>query len=180
MGNCSQQVHANLQTCNPLSCDCDVIAAHRIAPGVIAEPNATAWQRFLPTGPLALLPARDGYSNIVWSTSPAMAAALEAMAPHEFAAAVNKVGQGIGVAAGDLVLGTWAHWPPAVGYACSAHHSALAQAFACARLLAGTLTSFRVWWCSCPLPSPTYLRQTRAGAVRPSYQLRAQRGGTAA
>ena len=54
-------------------------------------PNRTAWQRFLPGGPLALLPARGGFSNIVWSTSAAHAAALQACTPEEFANAVNKV-----------------------------------------------------------------------------------------
>lgn len=48
--------------------------------GVVAtvrtvEPNHTAWQRFLSTGPLALLPVRGGFSNVVWSTSPAQARA---------------------------------------------------------------------------------------------------------
>lgn len=53
--------------------------------------NDTAWQRFLPTGPLALLPVRDGYSNIVWSTSVQQATALEQASPQEFALAVNEV-----------------------------------------------------------------------------------------
>ncbi|KAG2499700.1 hypothetical protein HYH03_002635 [Edaphochlamys debaryana] len=55
-----------------------------------AEPHVTAFQRFLPTGPLALLPVRGGLSSIVWSTTPEAAAALEALGPREFAAAVNK------------------------------------------------------------------------------------------
>jgi ubiquinone biosynthesis monooxygenase Coq6 len=64
------------------------------------EPNATAWQRFLPTGPLALLPVRDGFSNVVWTTTPQHAAALEAASPAEFGAAVNAA------------LTGGAHYPP--------------------------------------------------------------------
>ena len=56
------------------------------------QPNDTAWQRFLGTGPLALLPVRDSYSNVVWSTSVAEAARLEALTPQEFALNVNQVG----------------------------------------------------------------------------------------
>lgn len=39
----------------------------------------TAWQRFLPDGPLAFLPLGDGASAIVWSTTPDHADALLAM-----------------------------------------------------------------------------------------------------
>ncbi|MBI5040699.1 MAG: UbiH/UbiF/VisC/COQ6 family ubiquinone biosynthesis hydroxylase [Gammaproteobacteria bacterium] len=44
----------------------------------------TAWQRFLPTGPLAFLPLRDGRSSIVWSTTPQQAAELCALDANEF------------------------------------------------------------------------------------------------
>ncbi len=44
----------------------------------------TAWQRFLPTGPLAFLPLRDGRSSIVWSTTPQQAAELCALDTDEF------------------------------------------------------------------------------------------------
>ena len=54
-------------------------------------PNTSALQVFLPKGPLALLPVRGGFSNIVWSTTPAQAAELEAMSPDEFVSAVNMV-----------------------------------------------------------------------------------------
>ena len=36
----------------------------------------TAWQRFLPNGPLAFLPLHDGRSSIVWSTTPQQARQL--------------------------------------------------------------------------------------------------------
>jgi 2-octaprenylphenol hydroxylase len=44
----------------------------------------TAWQRFLPTGPLAFLPLPDGRSSIVWSTERALAARLRRLAKDEF------------------------------------------------------------------------------------------------
>lgn len=38
--------------------------------------RSTAWQRFLPEGPLAFLPLRDGRSSIVWTMRPESAEAL--------------------------------------------------------------------------------------------------------
>lgn len=48
--------------------------------------RATAWQRFLPGGPLALLPLPDGRSSIVWSTARAEAARLRALDAAAFGA----------------------------------------------------------------------------------------------
>ena len=69
-----------------------VVATVATAPADRA--HGTAWQRFLPTGPLALLPVRDGFSNVVWSTTPAEARRLEGAGPRGFAEAVNAALRG--------------------------------------------------------------------------------------
>lgn len=46
--------------------------------------RATAWQRFLATGPLAFLPLRDGRSSIVWSTTPEEAERLCEIPEQQF------------------------------------------------------------------------------------------------
>lgn len=63
------------------------------------HPHArTAWQRFLPGGPIAFLPLADGRSSIVWSTTPEHATRLVADSPDQVA---------IELSAGlDDVLGT--------------------------------------------------------------------------
>lgn len=59
-----------------------------------SEPHATAFQRFLPTGPIALLPVRDGFSNIVWTTTVAEALRLENLGPEELAEEANEAFHG--------------------------------------------------------------------------------------
>jgi len=50
------------------------------------HPHArTAWQRFLPAGPIAFLPLADGRSSIVWSTTPDHAQSLVNCEPQTLA-----------------------------------------------------------------------------------------------
>ncbi len=51
---------------------------------VAAGHQNTAWQRFLPTGPLAFLPLTAPYCSIVWSTAPAQAQRLAALPMAQF------------------------------------------------------------------------------------------------
>jgi 2-octaprenylphenol hydroxylase len=55
-----------------------------------APHQQTAWQRFLPSGPLAFLPLADGRSSIVWSTSPAAAKQLLALDEGVFCQALGE------------------------------------------------------------------------------------------
>uniref|UniRef100_A0A2K6AJ46 Ubiquinone biosynthesis monooxygenase COQ6, mitochondrial n=1 Tax=Mandrillus leucophaeus TaxID=9568 RepID=A0A2K6AJ46_MANLE len=55
-----------------------------------ATENNVAWQRFLPSGPIALLPLSDTLSSLVWSTSHEHAAQLVSMDEEKFVDAVNS------------------------------------------------------------------------------------------
>lgn len=53
----------------------------------------TAWQKFMPTGPLALLPTGKELFSIVWSTSPQQASELLEMPEHEFNALLTQASE---------------------------------------------------------------------------------------
>ncbi|KAK1085931.1 putative ubiquinone biosynthesis monooxygenase [Friedmanniomyces endolithicus] len=54
-----------------------------------AQNLRTAYQRFLPTGPVALLPLPGNKASLVWSTTPQHAAKLKTLSRPDFTAAVN-------------------------------------------------------------------------------------------
>jgi 2-octaprenylphenol hydroxylase len=67
-----------------------------------ARPHAhTAWQRFLPDGPIAFLPLRDGRVSLVWTTTPAATAELIDAEPAEFGRRVTEASDRV---LGDAVL----------------------------------------------------------------------------
>jgi len=81
----------------------DLYAHDYAASGLVAllrsaHPHrATCWQRFLPTGPLALLPCADGRVSIVWSLPQPEAERLQAVPEAQFDAEITR--------AADRVLG---------------------------------------------------------------------------
>jgi 2-polyprenylphenol 6-hydroxylase len=63
----------------------------------------TAWQRFLPTGPLALLPLADGRSSVVWSLPEAEARRIQSL---DDAAFLNELGMASDFRLGRIVATT--------------------------------------------------------------------------
>ncbi|CAG8775777.1 43348_t:CDS:2 [Gigaspora margarita] len=63
-----------------------VVATLQVEPQV---ENATAWQRFLPTGPIAMLPLNNRFSSMVWSTTPTLASKICTLPSNNFIHLVN-------------------------------------------------------------------------------------------
>ncbi|OJD32942.1 ubiquinone biosynthesis monooxygenase coq6 [Diplodia corticola] len=58
-------------------------------PGRGGPEHKIAYQRFLPTGPVAMLPLPGNMASLVWSTTPERAALLRSLSPADFTAMVN-------------------------------------------------------------------------------------------
>lgn len=75
----------------------------------------TAWQRFLPTGPVALLPLGDGRCSVVWSAETEACAELTAVDDEELGARLTRATDGV---LGTLtVAGPRGSFPLAASYA---------------------------------------------------------------
>ncbi len=77
--------------------------------------GSTAWQRFLPTGPIGLLPLSDGRVSVVWSTTPEVAA--RAMDYDD-----DALGDALG-SASDFVLGQLEPAGPRGSFRLAAQHA---------------------------------------------------------
>ena len=70
-----------------------VVATLKLPPGTghsSENPQGvTAYQRFLPSGPVALLALPGDYATLVWTTTPTQAARLKSLSTEDFLAMVN-------------------------------------------------------------------------------------------
>ncbi|MCJ1420317.1 putative ubiquinone biosynthesis monooxygenase [Xylographa parallela] len=66
-----------------------VVATVKLAADFPLNSPRTAYQRFLPTGPIALLALPGPYATLVWCTLPSHATHLKSLSPPDFAAMIN-------------------------------------------------------------------------------------------
>ncbi|KAK3047649.1 putative ubiquinone biosynthesis monooxygenase [Extremus antarcticus] len=66
-----------------------VVATLRLDRTFNPEDLRTAYQRFLPSGPIALLPLPNNKASLVWSITAPLAAKLKALSPQDLASMVN-------------------------------------------------------------------------------------------
>jgi len=141
--------------------------------------GSIARQRFLPTGPLALLPLADGRSSIVWSCDLALAAELESLDADAFCLRLGTASQQVlgaitattplksfalrlkhvpaPVVSGAVVIGDAAHVVhPMAGQGVNL---GLADAAALAEALASARAAGRGWWRPRTLASYARARQ---------------------
>ncbi|XP_064784301.1 ubiquinone biosynthesis monooxygenase COQ6, mitochondrial-like isoform X3 [Oncorhynchus masou masou] len=59
-------------------------------PNLMPTENNVAWQSFLPTGPIAMLPLSDTESSLVWSTSHRLAEELLQLVEESFVDTINS------------------------------------------------------------------------------------------
>ncbi|KAF2187622.1 ubiquinone biosynthesis monooxygenase COQ6 [Zopfia rhizophila CBS 207.26] len=77
-----------------------IVATVRLGgPGRGGPNHKIAYQRFLPTGPIAMLPLPGNLASLVWSITPQLAARLKSLSPNDFSAMVNA---GFRLSATDL------------------------------------------------------------------------------
>ncbi|KAM0751582.1 ubiquinone biosynthesis hydrox [Meredithblackwellia eburnea MCA 4105] len=77
--NSPVRTYSNIQTFGWPYAIHGVVASLSVSDSNLGEGMTTAWQRFLPEGPIAFLPMSDNAASMVWSTSPALATALKAI-----------------------------------------------------------------------------------------------------
>ncbi|KAI7867778.1 hypothetical protein BDF14DRAFT_1798957 [Spinellus fusiger] len=66
--------------------------SHGIVATLQLDPSRSqqkAWQRFLPTGPIAMLPLGEGYASLVWSVPTELASTLKGVSSEDFCSLVN-------------------------------------------------------------------------------------------
>lgn len=69
-----------------------VVATVKLAPAEHADAafkKVSAYQRFLPSGPIALLALPDDFATLVWTATPAQAAHLKSLASPDLVAMIN-------------------------------------------------------------------------------------------